>query len=310
MKKLAFKFLLILAGVVCIDILVGLLGNWLIRIGSSKNIVGQTSLLNYSLNGVDADVVILGSSEASSAYVPSIISDRLKKTIGKKYSVFNAGTYYQGIAFCYCVERGILDRKLPKLIVLDLVYDYLVPKDYSSITPQLRPYSQINPYVKELLAYNDGEKERILSNSSIYRLNSEIIKIASSLFEDNFTDGFDAHIGALPDGEIKGDMPTMDNSLSDTAKYELDNFFKLAKEKGIPVICTISPKYYLMPEDSEPFKELLNICDDNNVKVLKIYKEAEFDNPQLFHDKGHVNPQGATICTELLANEIEKYISQ
>lgn len=308
MKKVALKFLLILIGIICIDLSVGFIGNQLILKGAAKSVVGQTSLLNYSLNGVDADIIILGSSEASSAYIPSLIKERLKDNTGNDYSVFNAGTYYQGIAFCYCVERGLIDRGNPKLFVLDLVYDYLIPRDYSSVTPQLRPYSHVNPFVKDLLSHNDGKSEQLMSISNMYRLNSEIVKIVPAIFDNTYTDGFDAHKGALPEGEIKGARPSTVDEISEVAKYELESFFKLAKDNNIPVICTISPKYYIMPEDCESFKQMLEICNKYGIVILDLYKMREFDNSSFFHDNGHVNPEGATICTNYLVDAIEEYI--
>lgn len=308
MKKVALKFLLILIGIICIDLSVGFIGDKLIIKGASKNVAGQTSLMNYSLNGVNADIVILGSSEASSAYIPSLIKERLREFTGEDYTVFNAGTYYQGIAFCYCVERGLIVRGEPKLFVLDLVYDYLISRDYSSVTPQLRPYSHVNPFVKDLLSHNDGKNEQFMSISNMYRLNSEIVKIVPAIFDNNYTDGYDAHKGSLPEGEIKGAKPSTVDEISEVAKHELDSFFKLAKDNDIPVICTISPKYYTMPEDCESFKQMLEICNKYGIVVLDLYNMKEFDNPTLFHDNGHVNPEGATICTNYLVDAIEEYI--
>lgn len=308
MKKLIIKTIIVLAGVFAIDSLVGILGDWLIHKGAEKSYAGQTALLNYSLNGVNADIVILGSSEASSAYIPSIISEQLYARTGQMYSVFNAGTYFQGLPFCYCVEQGLVGRSNPKIIVLDLVPNYLYPADYSSMTPQLRPYSRVNPYVKQLLALHDEANERIKSRCNMYRWNSEIIKLSSILYEHNTSDGFDPHSGTLPANSQKKEEQFTEKGLSEIAINEFEGLIELAEKNNIILVCTVSPKYRILPLHSDSYRTMMDILNEHNIPVLEYNNDSSFDNPLLFHDPAHLNPEGAKMCTSILVELLVSFL--
>lgn len=304
MKNLLIKTIIVLAGVIVIDFLVGQLGDWLIHKGTEKSYVGQTALLNYSLNGVNADIVILGSSEASSAYMPSLITEQLFEKTGKRYSAFNTGTYNQGLSFCYCVEQGLINRYNPKIIVLDLVTNYLSSADYSVMTPQLRPYRNVNSYVKDLLAKHDDENEIIKSKCNMYRWNTEIIKLFSVLYEKNTSDGYDPHRGELPPDSHKEEEEFIDKGVSEVALEEFKGLINLAEQNGVKLVCTVSPKYRILPEHSQSFRTMMAILKEHDIPVLELYKDSVFDNPILYRDPAHLNPEGSQVCTNMLIEQL------
>lgn len=304
MKNLLIKTIIVLAGVIVIDFLVGQLGDWLIHKGTEKSYVGQTALLNYSLNGVNADIVILGSSEASSAYMPSLITEQLYEKTGKRYSAFNTGTYNQGLSFCYCVEQGLINRYNPKIIVLDLVTNYLSPADYSVMTPQLRPYRNVNPFVKDLLAIHDDENEIIKSKCNMYRWNTEIVKLFGVLYEKKTTDGYDPHRGVLPADSEKEEEEFIDKGVSDVALNEFVSMIELAEKNGVKIVCTVSPKYRVLPVHGQSYSTMMTILEEHDIPVLEFYKDPVFDNPLLYRDPAHLNPEGSQVCTSMLIEQL------
>ncbi len=311
MKSFIIKCLVILISLVCIDFLVGRLGDWIILKEADKNYTGNTARLNYSLNGAKEDIVILGSSEAACAYMPSLITKRLLEETGKNYSAYNAGTTNQGISFCYCVERGLIKRYKPKVLVLDLVWNYLNPIDKdlnNTMLSPTRPYSKINPYVKDLLRQNDGKKEKILSYSNMYRFNSEIIKFVTLLSKSEVSDGHISYKKKLPQNSIKEIEVCNDNTLIKSAVDDFENFIRLAQVNGVKVVCTVTPKYREMPITSDSYLRMLEVCKEYEIPVCEIYKDSVFDNPLLFYNYAHLNNEGAVMATNILVDTLSEIL--
>lgn len=305
MKSFIVKFLIILVSLVCVDFLVGRLGDWIILKEADKNYTGNTARLNYSLNGSKEDVVILGSSEAACAYIPSLITKRLLEETGKNYSAYNAGTTSQGVSFCYCVERGLIERHTPKVIVLDLVWSYLYPieeEQNNTMLSPVRPYSKINQNVKDLLDRNDGKKERILSYSNMYRLNSEIIKFFFLLSKSQLSDGHISYNKVMSRDAIK-ESDIYNESIIDQSKVEdFKHFIRLAEENDVKIVCTVTPKYRIMPMRCGSYRTMLKICKEHEIPVCEIYKDTIFDNPSLYYNPSHLNTEGAILATSNLVD--------
>lgn len=68
----------------------------------------------FTIEKVDADVVVIGSSKASHHYVPQMLEDSLGMT------AYNCG--HDGCFFLYqnCIINMILDRYTPKMILWDI----------------------------------------------------------------------------------------------------------------------------------------------------------------------------------------------
>ena len=86
---------IVIFGVAVIDVCVGATCRKVVHKLNEKNYAGQVALLNYNLNAVTADIVIIGSSTATCHYNPQIFSDSISKHLGSKYTAFNAGAYTQ-----------------------------------------------------------------------------------------------------------------------------------------------------------------------------------------------------------------------
>ena len=311
MKSFIIKFFIILISLVCIDFLIGRIGNWIILKEADKNYTGNTARLNYSLNGVKEDIVVLGSSEAACAYIPSLITKRLFEEIGNNYSAYNAGTTSQGISFCYCVERGLIERHTPKVIVLDLVWNYLYPineEQNNTMLSPIRPYSKINQNVKDLLDHNDGKKEKILSHSNMYRLNSEIIKFFFLLSKTKLSDGHILYNKVMPRDAIKEDEFYKESIIDHSILDDFNHFIRLAEDNGVKVVCTVTPKYRNMPTKCDSYLAMLKICKEHEIPVCEIYKDSIFDNPSLFYNISHLNNEGAILATNILVDALSNIL--
>lgn len=311
MKSFIVKFLIILVSLVCVDFLVGRLGDWIILKEADKNYTGNTARLNYSLNGSKEDIVILGSSEAACAYIPSLITKRLLEETGKNFSAYNAGTTSQGVSFCYCVERGLIERRKPKVIVLDLVWSYLYPIDEeqnNTMLSPVRPYSRINQNVKDLLDRNDGRKERTLSYSNMYRLNSEIIKFFFLLSKNKLSDGHISYNKVMSSEAIKEDEIYKESMIAQSILDDFNSFINLAEDNGVKVVCTVTPKYRNMPSKCDSYRTMLKICKDHRIPVCEIYNDSVFNNSSLYYNPAHLNSEGAILATNILVDTLSKVL--
>jgi len=311
MRSFFIKLFIIIASLVIVDFFVGCLGDWIILKQAEKCYTGDTAHLNYCLNGAKEDIIILGSSEAACAYIPALISERLFEETGKEYSVFNAGTTNQRISYCYCVEQGLIERNKPKVLVLDLVWNYLNPINddmNNTMMSPLRPYSAVNPYVEDLLNKNDGKKERLISHCNMYRFNSEIIKYFTFFTKDKVTDGYICYNNKLPLNSIKQNEACDDNSIVQSAVDDFECFITLAEENDVKVVCTVTPKFRIMPTTCNSYQTMLKICAEHNIPVCEIYKDSIFDNPLLYYNDAHLNKEGAILSTNILIDTLNEIL--
>ena len=99
----------------------------------------------FTVEKMDADVVVIGSSKASHHYVPQMLEDSLGMT------AYNCGQ--DGCFFLYqnCIINMILDRYMPKTIIWDIQPSSFVSKDLSSEYQNIRylsPYYPNNSWAK------------------------------------------------------------------------------------------------------------------------------------------------------------------
>lgn len=307
MKKVVIKIALFVAGIVVLDFIVGYMGkNICLKLAENPR-DGDAALLNYNLNGASPDILILGSSEATSAYMPSIIKDTLLDRTGFDYSVFNAGSYNQDIAYNYCVFRGASSRKVPKLIILDIIPSSLCSISPETSTTQLRPYRRFNPYVRDMLKYNDSKKNNLMSLSNLYCFNFELLKLIMSFRIPTGTDGFVAL-----EGHMKSDQEIVVQKDSDTiepiALYEFEHTIREALGNGSKICVTIAPKYRKMDKNSNSYKKIVEICLKYNVPFWDFSEDSLYMDYRIYYNPAHVNPDGAVICSKQLANKIAEII--
>lgn len=307
MKKVIVKILVFIVGLIVLDCLIGYIGKRVCLKLAENPRDGQAALLNYNLNGASPDILILGSSEATSAYMPSIIKDSLLCRTGIEYSVFNAGAYNQDIAYNYCTFRAASSRKIPKCIILDVIPSSLCSTSPETSTSQLRPYRSFNPYVRDMLKYNDSKKDQIMSFSNLYCYNSEILKLLMSFRIPIGADGFDAHEGHMdPNQEIV--VQENSDSINPIALYEFEHTISEAIDNGSKICVTITPKYRKMDKNSNSYKKIVEICSKYNVPFWDFSDDPLFMDYRIYYNPAHVNPDGALICSKYLASKIVEII--
>jgi len=300
LKKLVLFFL---AFVIC-DYIIGL-GLDIIRNNSPD---GRYFKTQYSLEKGKEDIVILGASCAESNIAPYIIEDSLKMTC------WNAGRGGQILPFWTCLEKGILNRYTPKIVILDIgandLSGNLFPTGYERaafLRPFYHRHKEIHPILNKIFFF-----EKYFDCSNLYVYNSSYYYLLRPyLFK-----GLDGKIADKGWKPLTGKMPPIiPHPIPIITSYNLNNetvqlfneFISNLTTRNCKVFIVISPVFNKKIFTS-PTIEYINRLNDVyllNFGNCKIFTE----NSRLYRDDYHLNIEGAIKFTTLLVKRIKHEIN-
>lgn len=306
MKRFITSIIIVIASLVIIDIAVGAVFNHVIQLASKKNYAGLTAIGNYNLNTASADVVIIGSSTASCHYDPQTFKDSLSQFVVGGASVINAGFHYQQIPYSYCVLKSIIERKTPKIAIVDIQPQNLGEDVSDEALKALRPYYSVNKYVKEVLDENESCTNKLLMRSNMFRLNSEFLKILLSFTKPTGFNGFEKKDGMIEtySMDVKPDM----RPINPVFAREFETMIALAKEKGISIFICMSPRLTYTDKESESYRMINTICDNYQIPFIDYSDDSVFIKPELFFDSVHMNTTGADLFSKKVCHDINMFI--
>lgn len=253
------------------------------------------------------DIVIFGSSRAFRHYIPKVISKELNLT------VFNAGQNGQYMLYAYALEQLLLDKHVPKIIVLDVLPSYIVrlenPDQEFERLSSLSPFIH-NKEVKKLLTRGQFY-ESLKYGSKLFRYNSKILSIL-----DNLQSGS----GQYDNGyEIIGDAPfreknpfivdTMGNVVLDIFKLDiLSKFIQSAQDKQILVLGCFSPVSQPLSSNCQKTLDIFqDVFAQQNAPFFNFADSSYFwfQNRDYFMDTIHMDGPGATLFSKEFAKKLQ-----
>nr|WP_294893890.1 hypothetical protein [uncultured Pedobacter sp.] len=308
---LFFKNLLIFLAVVFVV-------DWAIGLGLEKLYFslkhGQYAQNTYALDQASPDILVFGSSRAQHHYSSEILS----KTLG--LSIYNAGRDGQFLPYYCAVQDVILQRKIPKIIILDVNVWELGPNEQKYMKlAQLLPYVAEHPILKKYTA-DISEFENLKLISKTYPYNSTLlISVYDHLFKDEqpIDDrGYFPLIGQVTEqmfNKYKTEKDIYDKKRA-TQNIKIDQhaiayyhqFLQKTKDLNIKTYVIISPTILKEPNTEE--KSLLESIAKkySNVTFLDYATDSTYNNHyQLFADQFHLNKQGSDQFSKELANLIK-----
>lgn len=300
--KILICFITILLCLYCFDCILG----YVMRYISQRNLEKEHCGLNYCLNAATADIIILGSSSARANYIPQLIGDSINSRLGTKYSVYNTGNTYQDFPYFYCEMKSLMDRKIPKIVILDLQPWTLSGPTNMSALKFMRPYYNTNSHVKEVLDDNETFLHKVLMNFEMYKYNEEFFDLLSSYLypTTKYPMGFWALDGEEKDYEI---LPENDNrEVNPLSKQEFEKTIQIAQNNNVKLFVSISPYLRYIDRNSPAYKEIVNMCKKYNIPFFDYSNDLELVKGELFHDTMHLNKKGATILTKKVSSELLK----
>ncbi|RPI00709.1 MAG: hypothetical protein EHM72_08440 [Calditrichaeota bacterium] len=257
------------------------------------------------------DVVIMGSSRAFRSYIPAIISE----STGLR--VFNAGQNGQYLLYAYALEQLMLERHVPKVIVLDILPSYIIrlpnPKEEIGKLATLAPFYS-NRQVRQLLRHDDFF-EGLKYCSKMYRYNSKILSIAE-LFRSapkNVDNGYE-FVGNLT---FKIKNPFVDDTLEkvqvDSFKLAiLQDFIRSAKDRHVLVIGCMSPvSEPVSPRVEELIKWYQNFFHENQMPFMNYADTAfaRYQQKEYFSDITHMDGQGGELFSAEFAHDLKELLA-
>lgn len=299
MKKYIFKILLFFLFMSIIDVIYGLVCDYMVK--NAKG--GDTGRLYYINNVQHEEILILGSSRAIHHYDPRILEDSLCM------SCYNCGKDGNGILTMYPILVNITNRYTPKVIIYEVTpsFDFIDEPNNDKYLFLTRPFYGDERISRLFDSIDSGSRYKMLS--SLYKYNGWIMSIVSDNLKPSHSDikGYRPGEGVIsyePIIEEKNEIIECDE-----LKFAyLQNFIDLCREKNIKLVFAVSPQY--MQNDDCIFSPIYDLAKCNNVPILNHYCDQCFVNtPNYFYDRTHMNGSGAEAYTTIIASELKSVIN-
>lgn len=296
MKKYLIKIILFFVAVVVVDILFGVACQYM----NDHSKGGGVKSRYYVCKESTEDVLVFGSSRAKHHYVPDIIEDSLGMTC------YNTGEDGNGIILCYGFLKMITARYSPKLIIYDVTGFDMYEDDNMKYLDLMKPYY----YEKGIdsIFWSVEPKTRVMMLSNLYRYNTTCLRVIGNYIHPmtNYPKGY-SPLHKIMDYEPENKEETI--KAIDTLKiHYFEKFIRLSQNKGIYLICCVSPSY-AAPSDDSKFESIKQLCMQCQVPFLYYGAEPVITkNKAFFQDRNHMNDEGARLYTSSLAFWITKGI--
>jgi hypothetical protein len=278
-------------------------------------------LLNYALTK-PADLLILGSSRAQYQVMPAVLSKQLSLT------AFNAGL--KGHDFLYSVLLYDLWRRrhpAPRVILLQVDIESLLDRPSELEAAQIfAPFLDESPLIREVL-YSADPFKPIEYWSRAYRYNGKAFSIARNLFarQDREFDGYMPAGGRLnPETDIMvanaldQDATAIEQAGRPYSERKLHYLHGLAEQaaRDQTVLVLFHTPLYNQDRAAHrvwsrrlidllaqmPAGVFVDICEATHPDVFA-------NRPDLYRDTNHLNMQGATILSTMLAEQLRRQLS-
>lgn len=292
MKKYLIKIILFFVAIVVVDILFGVACQYM----NDHSKGGGVKSRYYVCKESTEDVLVFGSSRAKHHYVPDIIEDSLKMTC------YNTGEDGNGIILCYGFLKMITERYSPKLIIYDVTEFDMFEDDNMKYLDLMKPFY----YEKGIdsIFWSVEPKTRIMMLSNLYRYNTTCLRVIGNYVHPmtNYPKGYlPLHKTMDYEPEIKEEQC----KVVDTLKiHYFEEFIRLARNKGISLVCCVSPSYKA-PADDNKYESIRSLCKQYYVPFLYYGLDPVISRENIcFQDRTHMNDEGARIYTGKLMSWI------
>lgn len=259
----------------------------------------------YTLREVNADGIILGSSEALHSYIPR----QLEEGLGIKF--YNGGLDGTGFYYAAAMIEGVLNRYNPKIILWAVepnILHALSPSEKDCLS-DLAPFYHSNGIANRILEEKSKyEKFKLLSQG--YAYNSRLIPYLSKIIIPDFVNYEYGRFNPLS-GEIENKEPskrTWDDNYSPQTREVLEGIIDKCNKEGVRLVFVLTPRYEKGDyRELNTYKKLVDVCITNNIEIIdNLYHDEIILNPHNFRDVAHLNVIGAKMFNERLIELLKK----
>lgn len=266
----------------------------------------------YVAHGIDADIVVMGSSGAVGAYDARQISDSTGMT------VYNAAISGHFSDYQCCLLHLMLQHHTPKYIIWE-IGEFSLSDEFANVDYQgaldIYPYYDADEYVSSYIDRKDcWQALRMLSR--LYRHNGKLANYVSvarkgvrdslSGFEPLPATGYEYPVLK----EITESSAAYDASFSQTRYDTLCNTIRNCQQHGVKVIITTSPRFTKAKlRETLLYRKLIQLASECNCEFIDFVQVDCFLNDNtLFHDEGHMNSRGAELYMKLFIPRLKSIL--
>lgn len=264
---------------------------------------GTLHQTTFAIEDTKADLLILGTSKANHSYNPEIFSERVNLT------AYNAGRDGGSIFYDYALLECILQRYSPKIIILDVSWEFETKQDSYDRLSMLSPYYEKHPEIRPIIELK-SRYEKIKMLSKVYPYNSMLFSILAGNLEYNKSRIKDLK-GFVPLSKVWKEEIRIVNY----PEYKLDstkiNYFISFIEKCISskvkVYIVVSPDFMKLKRIEQSNILVREIAKKYNVAFYDYSRDTLFlNNAKYFADQTHLNSDGAIVFSNRLIDDIEQ----
>lgn len=301
-RVLIIKCIVFIALFVGMDFVIGKVFRFLENKAVDKSPYGMVK--EYTMWKVDTDVVIIGASEATHSYIPSILENSLDM------SVYNCS--HDGCRFYYqnAMVRGIMERYHPQMILWSISPTYLSPPRAGADNglSELSVFYKENTFCRQALATKSKyEPIKLLSNSYIY--NSRLFPFLYNIFlaHYQYDKGYAPLYGSSANTNFEEDR--FDERFDESIGSVFEETLRQCIQNDVNVILVFTPRYKFMDfSNFESYLQLKAITTKYDVGLLEdLYHHDELMKEEYFKDNSHFNHKGATLFSKILGEQVKEY---
>jgi hypothetical protein len=307
--QLIKKTSLFLITLVILDVLLGGMARYSFFTQKS----GKYYRMTYAIEQTTDSLIIFGSSHAINHYIPSIIED----SIG--FSCYNAGIQGQGIMMFSTIQKILIQRYHPKIVLLNIDPEFLQTyKQRYDLLSDLYPYYfKHKKIIGDILKYK-SKYERIKLLSELFQYNSTIVHIIKYWFiHQNSYKGYRPLKGEIPYSVLKNtnskNETKNDNLKIDTVFVsKFKEFINTTLQSDAALIFMVSPVIYKSNiENNKSFALIKEITKKFDIPMLNYRNDPSFlGKNKLFRDESHLNGEGAQVFSKIVAHDLKQMLKQ
>lgn len=285
--------------------------DYVISKGLRTSNLRKYAVWNDILNSnVDADLLILGSSETWCGYDPHVFD-----------SVLNCNSYNFGIVghrFRYLFMRYDTYKKYcpqPKAILLNLAYvDAFGDEENNYEREQFFPFFNDRKWVKELTPeLHFTMMERYLPFYRYFGFREEIESGVESFFgKKSFVDGVYKGYKGYEEKWLPGSLymdTIFEAPIDPEIVDELNAFIRDRKAEGIKMVIVNFPEYHALQDKFRNFHEVdsvfLDFAVKNDIPFLD-FTDSEFSyDSAYYYNPSHLNRRGAKLFSSMVCQKVD-----
>ncbi len=267
---------------------------------------GKFARATHAIEQTNAKILIFGSSHAHRHYVPEMFEKELQT------SSYNAGAEGQQLLYHTALQKMILKRTKPDLIILNIDEDFLYGSQaaYDRLSDLHPYYDNHRKELKPILALQSRFVDVKLFFKS-YQTNSTLVHaIRYYLAPQTDFKGYRPLYGKLNASDKLKEVETdeIETKIDQNFVNAFTSFIATAKDNNIKLVMVTSPNLIKKEHlDNESFRMMKEIIKKKNITMIDFFNSERFlDKYELFHDSSHLNNEGARLFSSLLAKEIKK----